>query len=59
MTFAAAESAMEAAPARATRKGVELTATLRPTRAARHDQQRVGQLLSNLLATPQPHQRGG
>jgi signal transduction histidine kinase len=46
----AAESAMEAALPGATRKGVELTATLpaRPLRT-RHDQQRVGQLLSNLL----------
>ena len=46
----AAEGAIEAATQGATRKGVELRATLpsRPVRT-RHDQQRIGQLLSNLL----------
>jgi signal transduction histidine kinase len=46
-----AESAVEAAAQGATRKGVDLQAKLpaRPVRT-RHDQQRIGQLLSNLLA---------
>ncbi len=46
----AAESAVEAAAQAATRKGVDLRARLpaRPVRT-RHDQQRIGQLLSNLL----------
>jgi two-component system phosphate regulon sensor histidine kinase PhoR len=46
-----AESAVEAAAQGATRKGVDLQSKLpaRPVRT-RHDQQRIGQLLSNLLA---------
>jgi len=46
----AAESAIEAATQGASRKGVDLRAKLpsRPVRT-RHDQQRIGQLLSNLL----------
>ena len=46
-----AESAVEAAAQGATRKGVDLQAKLpsRPVRT-RHDQQRIGQLLTNLLA---------
>ena len=45
-----AESAIEAAAQGASRKGVDLQAKLpsRPVRT-RHDQQRIGQLLSNLL----------
>ena len=47
---AAADSALEATAQGAARKGVELAARLpsRPVRT-RHDQQRVGQLLTNLL----------